>query len=367
MLSGDATCKREIDTISVHLRKRHQRYQAGRVEIGLILTKRCPVGCRHCISDCVMDAAPLPDITAIDGWIQDIAATGTYKVINLTGGDPFIEFDKLVHVTESISRSGILPTVLTSGYWATNDKATYQKIERLVKAGLYSIAVSVDQFHQEKIPIQKVKRVLVAAVKLGIRSGICLSYFEYGDNAARAEQKLKNDIGIDLFNRVDITKGSIARAGRATQLDFPFFPQTADEPPSYICNALGMTILENGNVAACCGSELPEDSPLLLGNLNKEPFENIKRRFEQHPLIPFIELFGLIYMESELRLSGNGGNYEKFPYIPPENVCDFCHSIVQVDANVKFFAEKFSDPHIRRRLGVRNLFMYGDTRLLVLE
>ena len=206
----------KMETISKKaLTQRHSDYRLRQSCVGFVLTERCPVGCRHCINDSTMQTSRPRDLTKQLEWIAAVGKSGLCENVNITGGEPFLNFEDLVILIRTIRDHRMRPTLVTSAVWATDDDITRLKLERLAAAGLNGIAVSADEFHQENVPLANVARVLAESRSRGIALGIALAYMENSDTPTRKVRALKRDLGPELLRDVTIVKGPIIKAGRA--------------------------------------------------------------------------------------------------------------------------------------------------------
>ena len=156
--------------------------------------------------------------------------------------------------------------------------------------------------------------------------------------------------------------GGIVEAGRACDL---VFPRTRPaEQPKLVCNALRPVIQLDGTVASCCRAPLPGTRPLIIGDLNAQDFEPIYQRFLDHPVIPFIQTWGLIDMLERLIDEGLAVELVGYREAREEQICHLCQAILSQQAQVSFFAKLFDDPEARRQLGVLAFVLYGDSTLL---
>jgi hypothetical protein len=161
---------------------------------------------------------------------------------------------------------------------------------------------------------------------------------------------------------VEIEAGGIVKLGRAYELEFPQKRQA--EQPKLVCNALGPVIRPDGAVESCCRAPLPSTSPLIIGDLNAEGFQLIYRRFLNHPIVPFIQTWGLHEMLERLIEEGLAIGLENCRNAREEEICDLCQSILSEPAHVSFFAELYHDPDVRKRIGILAFVLYGDSVLL---
>jgi hypothetical protein len=222
--------------------------------------------------------------------------------------------------------------------------------------------VSTDQYHQEYIPLANVARVLHAAKEGGISPTISLTYLTRGRSAAQVKSTLQRELGQHTLDDVQIKTGGIVKLGRARELEFPGIRLTQQH--KLVCNAVGPIIQPDGTVASCCRAPLPDTSPLIVGDLNVEGFEQVYQRFLEHPVIPFIQTWGLIEMLERLIDQGLADELSDYRNAAEEQICELCQAILSVEAHFLFFTKLFHNPEERRRLGILTFLLYGDTSLL---
>ena len=344
------------------LSQQYRQYAAMRTEISLVLTEQCPVGCKHCLASCTMQVPDLPALETHLAWIAQVSRVDRCKSISITGGEPFLYFQRLLQVVDGCRTRGLGATVVTSAYWATSGEIAAEKIEQLALAGLTGIMVSTDEYHQESVPLANVSRVLRAAKECGISSKVALTYLPRGRSADQVERELRRKLGQRTLDGVQIEAGGIVKLGRAYELEFPGTRQA--EQPKLVCNALGPVIRPDGAVESCCRAPLSSTSPLIIGDLNAEGFQSIYQRFSRHPIIPFIQAWGLLEMLDRLIDEGLATGLEGYRDAREEDICELCQAILSKPTHVLFFTELFHDPEVRRRLGILTFLLYGDSALL---
>jgi hypothetical protein len=344
------------------LAQQFRQYAAMRTDIGLVMTEQCPVGCKHCLASCRMQGSDLPALETHLAWIAKVSRVDRCKSICITGGEPFVYVQRLLKVVDGCRNHGLRATVFTSAYWATSDETAALRLQQLADAGLTGIAVSSDEYHQESIPLANVARVLRASKERGIVPRISLTYLPRGRSATQVKRDLRRALGHHALEGVQIEGGGIVKVGRACELAYS--GTLPAEQPKLVCNALGPTIQRNGTVASCCRAPLPGSSPLVIGDLNAEGFDTIYQRFLSHPVIPFIQTWGLIEMLDRLIDEGLAAELAGFRNAKEEQICQLCQAILAEQAHVSFFASLFHDPQVRRRLGILTFVLYGDPALL---
>ncbi len=138
---------------------------------GILLTYKCNSRCMHCMYACsprwkgdwlsVEDAERILSQLSVmlRGRYPDPNRIGVNYGIHFTGGEPFLNFDLLLQVTEIAARLGIPATfVETNCFWCREDETTRERLLRLKEKGLDGILISVNPFLVEQIPFERIER-----------------------------------------------------------------------------------------------------------------------------------------------------------------------------------------------------------------
>lgn len=142
---------------------KHWRYA------GLMLTYRCTAACRFCYYYCAPQAGGLmPVDMAIGAWEALIRIAGENAKVHITGGEPFLYFDRLAEILEQAHRLGLggLDSVETNADWGTNEQEISDKLRFLDSIGLDRLKISWDPFHEEFVELSSVERLLTTARKV---------------------------------------------------------------------------------------------------------------------------------------------------------------------------------------------------------
>jgi len=88
-----------------------------------------------------------------------------------TGGEPFLSFEALKAGIDLTSRSGCHSEILTSASWFDSQPGY---LKQLAAAGNFSLRVSLDAEHREKVPLDLVIALVEQAIGLGIETNFTL-------------------------------------------------------------------------------------------------------------------------------------------------------------------------------------------------
>jgi len=257
--------------------------------LGLIVTYRCNAECRHCF----FESSPRREetitlelgITSID----EAAKLGA-EWISLTGGEPFLEPLLVSSFIKHASESGLKTEIVSNGYWATSVQEATRILEPLKDLGLDALNLSIDDFHQEYIPITSVKNAYWAAHGLGIKIIIMTTTTKNNKITAETIPELLGDEKIQVLGDKRIhdphallITTSVTPVGRGldlTEHDYTLFSEVKCRE---ILRDLGLG--PDGSVYPCCG---PLASKITLGNINEKSLKKILEEAEQNPFFASI-------------------------------------------------------------------------------
>jgi MoaA/NifB/PqqE/SkfB family radical SAM enzyme len=211
------------------------------------------------------------------------------------GGEPFLYFDVLKQILRKAAELEIPKIgVITNAYWAINHSKTKQMLSELIDAGLNRITVSVDAFHHEYIPFEKVRNAIEVAANLGFNKIWVDSYF-ISPKQFHTSYDLKTYSSVESLSHIQGVEFSSYQAdleGRAADL-LVGEVQLSDTTPCGKCKFpfwLGGDLKEpevieidrEGNVTLCPG--------LCIGNANETSLLDILDTYDyrKHPIIHVI-------------------------------------------------------------------------------
>ncbi len=124
----------------------------------IMMTYRCSAACRHCL---VM-AAPQQDdaLVSVEAAVQyglDFASLG--RAVLIAGGEALLYFEHVLQMVRALAAVGVpVAFVESNGSWCTSDGVTRRRLSLLQDAGVRGMYFSVDCYHQEFVPSERVYR-----------------------------------------------------------------------------------------------------------------------------------------------------------------------------------------------------------------
>jgi hypothetical protein len=324
------------------------------------LTLRCPLSCAHCIVESGPHRKEEVKTEQAVKWLEAIGRYGKVKMVALTGGEPFLNRERLRPLLTVARRYALKIDIVTSCSWATSLDRAVQVLRDLPP--ITNLSLSADKYHLRFVPLTQVKHAAQAALSLGIGVGafICLES-EEDDFLALFREVL----GEELYAQIRVLARYVHLAGRAawsaeiaSKVKRVPLPQLTSEG----CAAAAVpVILPDGRVMACCGDTMsdPQNWPALtIGHLDRDPIDTIFERTDHNCLVHALRLLGpkeLALIATE-RLGGRtfGRLYEQ------RNICDICRDVSTNPQVVSYLREYLEQPEVKTDLALGRWLAFGE-------
>lgn len=137
---------------------------------GLITNYYCTSQCGHCLYGCGPRwEKEYIDEEAAEKNLVAMKSLGCRR-IHVGGGEPFLNLDGLKMVCGMAKRLGVnIDYVETNASWYRDETTVLDILSSLQKLGVSTLLVSISPFHNAYIPFKKVKDLLSACDKAGMR------------------------------------------------------------------------------------------------------------------------------------------------------------------------------------------------------
>lgn len=132
--------------------------------LGLIVTYRCNAECRHCFFESSPRREEVISLELGIKAIDEAAGLGA-EWVSLTGGEPFLEPELVSSFIKYASESGLKTEIVSNGYWGTCFQEATRILEPLKDVGLNALNLSIDDLHQEHIPVTSLKKRLLGCTE----------------------------------------------------------------------------------------------------------------------------------------------------------------------------------------------------------
>jgi hypothetical protein len=303
------------------------------LNLSLILLARCNASCAHCSESYGpyrREALAREEILSLMNQAAAID-DGQPLQFALTGGEPFLDFELLRDVVAA-ALGGVVSCV-TNAFWAKTPEIANARLAELQSVGLTVLAVSASRFHQQYVPLQRVRYALQAAGQLGIttelKGAITLSDLQEGGVLETWKQTLNAD-RINMFPVL-----SQLRRGEALPEDEYY--REGGLPP-HPCPGAAVCVDHDG-VATCCCVPGSNEPFLTIGNTRSMSLADIHRNFTEHKRQKILREHGPIHFAVGAIAAGLASRLRS-KYAGP---CDLCLHL-RTDPELRRIAEEMSNP-----------------------
>jgi hypothetical protein len=141
--------------------------------IEFVVTWQCNSSCKHCsVADQKISRLSVIDADVAIKIVKEI--TGAYSPTSIMtfGGEPLLYPEVVCAIHRTAADCGIdRREIITNAGWPQSERKFQAVARELADSGVNNIAVSVDAFHQEHIPVDVVGRNVGALINAGIPVG----------------------------------------------------------------------------------------------------------------------------------------------------------------------------------------------------
>lgn len=259
---------------------RVEGFRAGRYalrELGLFPTWHCDIACRHCLfASSPKVRGQLPRAVATRA-IRAAARWTTATRVVVSGGEPFSDLPYLIDLAHATRGARLGFRIVTNGSFATDPARARESLAALAAAGLETLTLSWDGFHEEFLPAARVRNALAACRALGIPALLSVVVTRT-QTLAHALAPLGDDaFDVPLVQFRCLPVGRAARQVAADDL-LPTPPQDVRRP----CRAdFGSLAVTYDGAVYPCGAVGGFTPGIRLGNLHDTSLPRLLRRRDQ--------------------------------------------------------------------------------------
>lgn len=219
-------------------------------------------------------------------YIDQAREIPTLRLLSLTGGEPFLLLELLCKIASYAKDSGLETEVVTNCYWAEKIRETQEILTKVAHSGVSIINMSIDDFHQEFIPLRSIANCHKVARELGLKMTFQCTFSSNSKLRLASIINLLGDKNIVVLGKspVDSSLRSVCTIG----FESPFIPagRGARMPieqrviitnlPSGGCQHVlrDIAIDPSGFVLPCCSAACVVGSA-RLGNARETPLKEL--------------------------------------------------------------------------------------------
>ena len=340
----------------------NQRELPFLTNLGLVITYKCQIACSHCILEASPRRTEEMELTDARQWIHQASSyrNGQFKVLSLTGGEPFYNLDLLRQISDIAEKAGLLVTVVTNAFWAFTRETALDTLKSIPAVRM--LAVSADAYHQAEIPIERVQHAVAAAQQLELEYSVAVcTENEQDETYLSFLRKLEAFVSRDRIN----TATTLPVGRGATSLKGSQY-EASHVPASSACWAASTPmIFPDGRVVACIGPviSLRNSHPLLLGNAKRTPLSEILDQAQLNPILHALRVWGPSKL---IDLLGQSGWADLLPnnYIKG-SVCAACYSLMSDCRVIVCLNQLAQDPNFVEKVAYGRLYYLKEEEMAV--
>lgn len=137
--------------------------------IEFVITWACTGRCKHCSEGEHESKGVHIDGDAAASVVRDVCGEFRIGSVMTFGGEPLLFLDEVCAIHKAAYEMDVPKRqIITNGYFSKDAGFINQAAARLAASGVNSIALSVDAFHQETIPLEPVKIFANAVKETGV-------------------------------------------------------------------------------------------------------------------------------------------------------------------------------------------------------
>jgi len=294
----------------------------GFTTLGLMLGYGCNARCRSCLWGDAINHGPRMSVEEACAWVDQAHALGNLRLVGFSGGEPFLYLSEMKAVARHACKEYGLPSVAaTNCFWAVTAEKAEATLGSLHDVGMRRLLVSVDDFHQEWVPLERVRNCLSAAQRLEMD---CTLQCVVTSSSKKLDYYLEA-LGVSRGERLSASEIPCTPVGyAATSIASSEFPIHMGVPKDYCTMLQALNVMPEGTVRLCCGPAFTGDA-LTAGNLHSERLDAVIERAEWDPIFNALALGnGPCHLAAALSEEGNSD------FLLPgyASSCHACHHIL---------------------------------------
>jgi MoaA/NifB/PqqE/SkfB family radical SAM enzyme len=280
--------------------------------LGVLLTHRCNIVCRHCCNDSHPAHSGAVDFQEVAHVIEMARTLPSIREVGISGGEPFLFVPLVLRIIKFASELGFSSSITTNGFWA-NSRSASQTLEDFAAAGLRAVCISTSVFHQEFIDLKTV----IAAAKAALRAGL-VANINLVETTSFTRRELASELG-DMSKRLGIVVMPCLPAGRGRTnvQEVEYFAKFAVPHGNCSEHFRKLVVDTTGDLYPCC-SPGGFTGPLRMGNVKDAPLYSLFENSADNQLLAILESVGPQFFLPFLRASEVGTQL-------PERFSDQCH------------------------------------------
>ena len=291
--------------------------------IGIALTRKCTAQCEMCCFECGPDKTEELEEELVLRIIEEASEIDEIKRVGFTGGEAVLRGEFLIKAIVKVKEKGMKTSLTSNGFWGKTPEQAQKWLQQFKMAGLDSLTISIDEYHQNYVPIQSIRNIIRANRDVHLNIS-----FAVGDSLGERDAlSILKELGTDAYE-IQLMMYPFMPVGRRENLEHVILKDIED---SWKChNQKLLSILYDGSVYPCC-SQGVYGSHMCEGNIRDMSLREIIDRYKYLSMYSVLthHNFGWLVEKAE----EYGIEVSKKSYSP----CALCHELFSNEEFVKQF------------------------------
>lgn len=295
----------------------------------IILHRKCTASCDSCCVQSKPGCQESLDIDKVKKYISSSIYCESIKSIGISGGEPFLEYDKVKEIITLIKNTGKKVSLMTNAFWANSYVEAYEKLSELKKCGLSTIGLSYDSFHSPYIKSENVSNVLYAANDMELHAGlnIVISKSHMAGEAIDSLGAAAKEAQVMIFPCQKV-------GNAASNFEDSEYLRTRKSTGCYCKKAGGFSVSYDGTILPCCSPSV-FNTALSIGSYEELDVVSTLDKLKRNPYLYLLRIYGFDYF---IEIAKNKLNINVPEYVV--SACELC-ALFFNEKNIKKF-----DSHI---------------------
>ncbi len=271
----------------------------------IMMTYRCSAACRHCL---VMSSpGQSREVVSVEDAVNyglDFQSLG--RDVILAGGETLLFFEHTLAVCRALADAGVpVAFIESNGSWCVSDDLVRDRLAQLRDAGVQGMYFSIDLYHQEFVPAERVCRGVRIARELFETvhaPSVTLEEAKQREGAAADPESLRQAArrgGVHFIGRAavalapyadPVSLDELARQDCRKELDVDNLHELQVDPFGFVrpdwCPGVNLGNTRSARIRDLCRTQHVGETPLLRGIAEGGPATllSLARRFGIEPL-----------------------------------------------------------------------------------
>lgn len=292
------------------------------MRLAIAITMKCNARCAHCCTHCGPyrnEAMSLQQLQRIISEAATVSGSAAFQV-DITGGEPFLDFDLLQQVVAHGASLGAHMSCMTNGYWATSPEVATEKLRVLKDKGLQALGVSTSQPHQQFVALNRVRQALESARAVGLTTELKIAVQKGDHDVGGLIDQCRRQLHADVVSVFAITPYLQAGVDAIPQDHYLRKPGLPDGR----CPGQVMMMEPDGSAYACCAAG-SSNRFLKLGTVGVDSLEWLDTQHRRKARFRLLRNKGPIHFAQEAMARGEAGRLRS----SYAGACDLCLHIAR--------------------------------------